>query len=40
MSAPGNAPISVTVEARSRSGAVATNALLVAMLRATSQVSD
>jgi twitching motility protein PilT len=40
MAAPGSAPISVTLEAASRSGAVATNALLVAMLRATSQVSD
>ncbi len=40
MAAPGNAPITVTLEAASGSGAVATQALLAAMLRAHEQVSD
>src|ERR1700690_81903 len=40
MAAPGHSPISVTLEGASHSGAVATNALLGAMLHATSQVSD
>jgi twitching motility protein PilT len=40
MATPGHAPISVTLEGVSHSGAVATNALLGAMLRATGQVSD
>ncbi len=40
MAAPGTAPIQVTLDAPSGSGAVATHALLAAMLRATAQVSD
>ncbi|MGA9042785.1 MAG: PilT/PilU family type 4a pilus ATPase [Terriglobales bacterium] len=40
MAAPGNAPITVTLEAASGSGTVATQALLAAMLRAHEQVSD
>jgi twitching motility protein PilT len=40
MAAPGNAPISVTLDVPSSPGAVATNALLVAMLRAAGHVSD
>jgi twitching motility protein PilT len=40
MAAPGTASIQVTLDAPSGSGAVATHALLAAMLRATNQVSD
>ena len=40
MAAPGSAPIQVRLDAPSGSGAVATHALLAAMLRATDQVSD
>jgi twitching motility protein PilT len=40
MAAPGNAPISVTLEGASGSGTVATQALLAAMLKAHEQVSD
>jgi twitching motility protein PilT len=40
MAAPGNAPISVSLETSRVSGAVATHALLAAMLRARDQVSD
>src|SRR6266852_4904076 len=40
MAAPGTAPIQVTLDAPSGSGAVATHTLLAAMLRATAQVSD
>jgi twitching motility protein PilT len=40
MAAPGNAPISVVIEASSGSGAMATHALLAAILRANDQVSD
>jgi twitching motility protein PilT len=40
MASPGTAPIQVTLEPSSGSGAVATHALLAAMLRATDQVSD
>ncbi len=40
MAAPGHAPISITLEGSSHSGAVSTAALLAAMLRATSRVSD
>ncbi len=40
MAAPGHAPISITLEGVSVSGAVSTAALLAAMLRATSRVSD
>ena len=40
MAAPGTAPIQVMLDAPSGSGAVATHALLAAMLRATDQVSD
>ena len=40
MAAPGNATIAVTLEAPSGPGAVATDALLGAMLRAAGQVSD
>jgi twitching motility protein PilT len=40
MAAPGNAKISATLEASSSRGALATDALLTAMLRAAGQVSD
>jgi twitching motility protein PilT len=40
MAAPGNAPISVTLEPSSAKGVGATHALLAAMLRATEHVSD
>src|ERR1022692_1158791 len=40
MAAPGNAKISATLEATSSRGALATDALLMAMLRAAGQVSD
>jgi twitching motility protein PilT len=40
MAAPGNAKISATLEASSSRGALATDALLMAMLRAAGQVSD
>ena len=40
MAAPGNAPISVTLEPSSIRGAVTTQTLLAAMLRACSQISD
>lgn len=40
MAAPGNAPISVSLEPVKGSGTVATHALLAAMLRARDQVSD
>jgi twitching motility protein PilT len=40
MAAPGNAKISAKLEASSRPGALATDALLTAMLRAAGQVSD
>ena len=40
MAAPGTAPIQVTLDTPSGSGAVATHALLAAMLRAADQVSD
>ncbi len=40
MAAPGTAPIQVTLETPSVSGAVPTHALLAAMLRACDQVSD
>lgn len=40
MAAPGIAPIQVTLDTPSVSGAVPTHALLAAMLRATEQVSD
>src|SRR5579862_2608881 len=40
MAAPGNAPISVVLEPSSGSGVIAPHALLTAILRANSQVSD
>src|SRR5713101_10086229 len=40
MAAPGTAPIQVTLDTPSGSGAVASHALLAAMLRAADQVSD
>jgi twitching motility protein PilT len=40
MAAPGDAKISATLEASSSRGALATDALLMAMLRAAGQVSD
>ena len=40
MAAPGTAPLQVTLEPASDSGAAATHALLAAMLRATEKVSD
>jgi twitching motility protein PilT len=40
MAAPGNAKMSATLEASSSPGALATDALLMAMLRAAGQVSD
>src|SRR5580698_1540926 len=40
MAAPGNAPITVTLEGASGSGTVETQSLLAAMLRAHEQVSD
>lgn len=40
MASPGTAPIQVTLDASSSSGAAATHALLAAMLRANAQVSD
>src|SRR5580700_9267901 len=40
MAAPGNAPISVSLEPAKGSGSVGTHALLTAMLRARDQVSD
>jgi twitching motility protein PilT len=40
MAAPGNAPISVVLEPPTGSGAMATHALLAAILRANNQVSD
>ena len=40
MAAPGNAPISVVLEPSTGSGAMATHALLAAILRANAQVSD
>ncbi|HWY53964.1 MAG TPA: PilT/PilU family type 4a pilus ATPase [Terriglobales bacterium] len=40
MAAPGNAPLSVVLEPSTSSGAMATDALLAAILRANDQVSD
>src|SRR2546427_11424948 len=40
MAASGTAPLQVTLEPASNSGAAATHSLLAAMLRATDQVSD
>jgi twitching motility protein PilT len=40
MAAPGTAPLQVTLEPSSHSGAAATHALLAAMLRASEKVSD
>ena len=40
MAAPGTAPVSVVIEPLTGSGAVATHALLAAILRANNQVSD
>src|ERR1700754_3373462 len=40
MAAPGIAPLQVTLEPSSHSGAAATHALLAAMLRASDKVSD
>jgi twitching motility protein PilT len=40
MATPGTAPIQVTLDSGSTSGAAATHALLAAMLRANAQVSD